>query len=493
MLIEELLYRQRENNIIAIKYGNNMITYADWHKRAMQISRTFLSIEIDNSVNFSLFLPNSINYAVAYFAVLYCKKIIVPIGIQAKEPEIVSILDYCEVDMIITDSAHLEFIQRVLKNHRYKIHVYDIDSDVLYSGDNNKEYIPKTSHSDQDEMEENVAIMLHTSGTTSNPKRVMLTHRNLISNVESNIQSLNLSQQDKVLIALPMLFGYCNTAQFLTHLYLGASIVILDSMFLPKQFFRIIEKEKITNFTGVPSMILMLLDYRYSSRYNFSSLRYICFGGGKMPIKKLKMLIEKFPDVGFVQTYGQTECSTRVTALLPEYALSKVGSVGTPIPNVFIRILDEEGIALPQNKIGEIVVQGKNTMKGYYKQPKITRQTICNGWIHTGDLGYIDDDGFLYLTGRIKNIIISGGINIYPEEIEQILLQYKNIDDVCVIGEEHDLMGELPVAKIVLKGVIQMEDLKRYCSDMLASYKVPVRFDIVDELPKTYNGKTKRY
>lgn len=493
MRINELLNRQKANQNIAIKFGKDSITFAEWHERAMCISRTILSIDLDNSTNISLFLPNSINYAIAYFAVQYCNKIAVPIGIQSKEPEIISTLDYCEIDIIITDAVHFKFIQQVSRNRQHKTYIYNIDSDMLCMDENSNEYIVKTSYLKQDGTENDVAIMLHTSGTTSNPKRVMLTHKNLISNVESNIQSLGLSHQDKVLIALPMFFGYCNTAQFLTNLYLGAPIVILDSMFLPKQFFQIVENEKITNFTGVPSMILMLLDYRYSYKYNFSSLRYICFGGGKMPVEKLKLLIKNFPSIGFVQTYGQTECSPRVTALLPEHALSKVGSVGTPIPNVRISIFNENGIIQPQNEIGEIVIQGENIMKGYYKQPEITEQTIYDGWLHTGDLGYVDDGGFLYLTGRIKNIIISGGINIYPEEIEQILLQYENINDVCVMGEEHKLMGEVPVAKIVLKGVIDMEKLKQYCSRMLADYKVPVRFDIVDELPKTYNGKIKRY
>lgn len=150
--------------------------------------------------------------------------------------------------------------------------------------------------------DDDVAIMLHTSGTTSNPKRVMLTHSNLINNIESNISSLNLTKNDHVLISMPMYFGYCNTAQFLTHIYLGASIIILDTMFLPKQFFQTVEQEKITNFTGVPSMLLMMLDYRYAYKYDYTSLKYVCFGGGKMPENKLKLLIEKYQSIGFVQT-----------------------------------------------------------------------------------------------------------------------------------------------------------------------------------------------
>ena len=377
--------------------------------------------------------------------------------------------------------------------YKSKVLLLFIENKSLELINDKKEYITKSNTIENRGCEDDVAIMLHTSGTTSNPKRVMLTHKNLINNVESNIASLNLSSIDKVLIALPMYFGYCNTAQFLTHLYLGASMVILDSVFLPKQFFQIVEREKITNFTGVPSMLLMLLDYRYADKYDFKFLRYMCFGGGKMPVEKLKELIEKYPSIGFVQTYGQTECSPRVTAILPQDALRKVGSVGKPIPNVEVQVFDENDNPLLQNEIGEIVVKGNNTMKGYYKQPEITRETIRSEWLHTGDLGYFDDEGFLYLTGRIKNIIISGGINIYPEEIEQLLLQHDCIEDVCVIGEEHQRMGEMPVAKVVLKADITAAELKQYCSQNLTDYIVPIRFDFVESLPKTYNGKIKRF
>ena len=273
---------------------------------------------------------------------------------------------------------------------------------------------------------------------------------------------------------------------------MGASIFILDTIFLPKQFFHTVEQEKITNFTGVPSMLLMMLDYRYAYKYDYTSLKYICFGGGKMPENKLKLLIEKYQSIGFVQTYGQTECSPRVTALMPNYSLSKLGSVGTPIPGVKVGVINQKMQECKTNEIGEIIVSGKNIMKGYFKQPQITNDTIINGWVHTGDLGYLDEDGFLYLTGRIKNIIISGGINIYPEEIEQILLEHEAVAEVCVVAEEHERLGEVPIAKVILKSEVTSKELLVHCSDRLANYKVPVKYEFVSELPKTYNGKIKR-
>ena len=212
-----------------------------------------------------------------------------------------------------------------------------------------------------------------------------------------------------------------------------------------------------------------------------------------MPENKLKKLIIKYQTIGFVHTYGHTECSPRVTALMPQYSLSKLGSVGTAIPGVRVRVVDENMVDCLAFEVGEIIVSGKNTMIGYYKQQQITNETIQEGWVHTGDLGYLDQDGFLYLTGRMKNVIISGGINVYPEEIEQTLLEHECVEEVCVMAEEHERMGEVPVAKVVLRSEISAKELTKYCSSRLASYKVPVTFEFVQTLAKTYNGKIKRY
>lgn len=213
-----------------------------------------------------------------------------------------------------------------------------------------------------------------------------------------------------------------------------------------------------------------------------------------MPVEKLRELITSFPEIGFVQTYGQTEASPRITCLLPEDSLRKIGSVGKPIPGVQVAIVDDTGTPVEPGQPGEIIVHGKNVMKGYYKKPENTEKAIQNGWLHTGDIGRYDDEGYIYLVGRKKNIIISGGINIYPEEVEEMLLSHPAVKEACVTGVNHEWLGEVPIAKVVLHEgeSISVNALINYCCENLSGYKVPERISIVDSLPKTYTGKMKR-
>lgn len=491
MRIENLLIRQANNNKEAIKNFNNSITYEEWYRESNNLKE-----EIENIVNIhsrciAIYLPNSINYAIAYFGIIFSKKIVIPINSQAKSVEIYSTTKYCEIDLIISESLYKTVFEETFKQYENKVAVYYIDTnEIVQYGE--KKWIEKTEELKFDDTDEDVVIMLHTSGTTSNPKRVMLTHKNLICNIESNIASLKIGEEERVMIVLPMCFGYCNTAQFLTHVYLGATIIISEPIFMPKQFFSLIQKEKITSVTAVPTMLLILLEYRYYEKYDISSLKYICFGGGTMPLEKIKEFANRFPSVSLIQTYGQTECSPRVTALLPNDAIRKIGSVGKSIPNVQVGIVDENDNVLGSGEMGEIVVKGKNVMKGYYKNPEATADVLRNGILHTGDIGYLDEEGYLYLTGRIKNIIISGGINIYPGEIELLLRQYKGVKEAKVVGEKHDLLGEVPIAKVVIEERVNLGELQKYCGENLSSYKVPIRFDNVQFLEKTYNGKIKR-
>lgn len=490
IFIKDLLIRQKSNKKIFIEEGSESISFVKMHERCFELTERIQNNSLQlKCPNMGIFLPNSINYAIAYFTIAYMDRTIVPIEVTLSKKQFLSIIDYCEISTILTEIKYLDILKEYLTNYDTYIEIVTVNNLGFLTHEGNNRILTETI-SEKPSID-NTAIMLHTSGTTSNPKRVMLTHSNLIANIESNVLSLGLKENDKSLIVLPMYFGYCNLSQFLTHLFLGASIVIAPQPFNPANFLNLIEKRKCTNVTCVPSMLFFVSSIK--KKYDISSLKYLCFGGGSMSVEKLKEIMNYFENTDIIQTYGQTEASPRITYLSPEDSIRKIGSVGKAIPNVEIDIFDENDNSVGLEKKGEIVVRGKNVMKGYYKHPKETNYVLRNGWLHTGDIGKFDNERYLYIVGRIKNVIISGGLNIYPEEIEEILLNYEGIKEAVVIGKKHNVLGEIPVAKIVLDDKsVSVNDILEYCKLMLDTNKAPKQIIICDKLDKTYNGKIKR-
>ncbi len=488
-MVKDILLNNRSNNNVAVIYYDNEYTYN-------QIYRSVLS-HADNifdalGKNVGLFVQNSIEYVIGYFAVSFADKVIVPIETNCKPKQILSTVNYCELDLIVTNSDNFVYLTEILESG------VEFDVEIYNLSNGSKKYISKKHKKKQDFesricSENDVAIMLHTSGTTSNPKKVMLTHKNLLANIRSNVASLELDCNDRCLIVLPMCFGYCNTSQFLTHFYLGGSIVIYDGTFVPARFFHYIEKYGCTNTTCIPTMLYLITKSK-KRNYSLKSLRYLCFGGGTISLDVLKKVSKCLPEVGIVQTYGQTEASPRITCLLPKDSERKIGSVGRPIPGVCVKVVDEDGKELPANSRGEIVVKGDNIMKGYYKRSEETAKVIRNGWLYTGDIGRFDDEGYLYVVGRIKNVIITGGLNIYPEEIEEVLRGYSDVEEALVLPKQHEVLGEVPMAQVVVKknSRINTSELLDFCKERLEIQKIPSEIIVVEKIEKTYNGKVRR-
>lgn len=488
-MIKDILLDNRNNDNVAVIYNDNEYTYN-------QIYRSVLS-HVDNifetfGKNVGLFVQNSIEYVIGYFAISFADKVIVPIETNCKAKQILSTVEYCELDLIVTNSDNFAYLTEILER------VVESDVEIYNLTNGRKRYISKKQKRTQDFKsticsENDVAIMLHTSGTTSNPKKVMLTHKNLIANIQSNVASLEFNSNDRSLIVLPMCFGYCNTSQFLTHFYLGGSIVIYDGTFVPVRFFHYIEKFGCTNTTCIPTMLYLITKSK-KSNYSLKSLRYLCFGGGTISLDVLKKVSIWLPDVGIVQTYGQTEASPRITCLLPQDSERKIGSVGRAIPGVCVKVVDEDGEELPANSRGEIVVKGDNIMKGYYKRPEETAKVIRNGWLYTGDIGRFDEEDYLYVVGRIKNVIITGGLNIYPEEIEEILRTHSDVEEALVLPKQHDVLGEVPIAQVVVKknSRVSTSELLNFCKERLEIQKIPSEIIVVEKIEKTYNGKVRR-
>lgn len=329
------------------------------------------------------------------------------------------------------------------------------------------------------------ALYLYTSGTTGRPKGVVLTHDNLIANVESCQKAGDFDHSDGFLCLLPFFHTYAITGTFLLPLLNGSRMVLVDR-FQPAKVLGLIEEHKISVFLAIPSMYRVLA--ATEGDYDVSSVRFPISGGEPLPLSILEAFEKRF-NVPIFEGYGQTEAAPVVTLNTP--GARRPGTIGRALPGVEVAIWDDHNRILPAGEIGEIMVRGRNVMKGYHHLPEETAKTITNSWLHTGDLGKLDQDGFVAITGRKKDLIISAGENIYPREIEEALSQHPKVKEVAVIGVKDEVRGEVPKAFVIPREgmTVDEKELRSFCRENLANFKVPKHFEIVPDLPRTPTGK----
>lgn len=329
------------------------------------------------------------------------------------------------------------------------------------------------------------ALNLYTSGTTGRPKGVILTHDNLIANVESCQQAGLFDHRDAFLCLLPFFHTYAITGTFLLPLLSGSRMVLVDR-FHPIKVLGLIQEHKISVFLAIPSMYRVLAITEGS--FDVSSVRFPISGGEPLPAAIAESFVKRF-NVPIYEGYGQTEASPVVTLNVP--GCRKLGTIGRALPGVEVAIWNDQSQPLPVGEVGELMVRGRNVMKGYHHLPEETARTITNGWLHTGDLGKLDDEGFVTITGRKKDLIISAGENIFPREIEELLCQHSKVKEVAVIGVKDEVRGEVPKAFVIARDgtVLEEKELRAFCRENLANYKVPKYFEIVPDLPRTPTGK----
>lgn len=479
--IGEILLHQVERNPdrIAVTFGEEKWTY----KQLLSQTAT-LQLKMDVFVGVGdvvvICLPNSTAYVHAYFAVTLLGAVVMPLYFGSSEAEIIQAYRTVDAALCITTA---EIKSRLSEQNMAVLCLEDwqaleVESQPIY----------------RHRLTDEVALMLQTSGTTGNPKIVQLSHHNLISNMKAHCKSLELTEKDKVLITLPMPFGYCNTSQFLSHLYLGGELVIMRDLFLPSSFMRTIREQEITVVTAVPTMLqaLSLLKSEYKQ---LPHLRFMCFGGGQVTPKVLESVRKKIPPhVRMVQTYGQTEAGPRITTrIIPE--AYHPSNVGQPINGVEISIRDEQGNTLGVLEPGDVWVSSPSVMKGYYCNEVETDKVLLGGWLRTGDRGYLDEENNLWILGRTKLLIKTGGKQVHPEEIERLIMEHFPLEQVIIKGEADQWFGEVLVAYIIPRESdvnVEVNDILRLCRSQLSAYKVPKRVEIVRTLPRTPTGKIQR-
>jgi amino acid adenylation domain-containing protein len=339
-----------------------------------------------------------------------------------------------------------------------------------------------------------LAAIIYTSGSTGEPRGVMLTHRNFVANARSIIQYLELAKRDRVMCVLPFFYVY-GLSLLHTHLAVGGSLVVDNRFAFPNVVLEAMHQHQVTGFAGVPSTFALLLHRSNLGDIRLPALRYVTQAGGSMPKSHILDWCERGPRVPFYVMYGATEAAARLTYLPPEDLIRKLGSIGRAIPNVEIQVVNEWGKSAAVGEVGELVARGANVSSGYWNNAAETTKRFSPLGYWTGDLGYMDDDGFLFLVGRRHDMIKVGAHRVNAKEIEDVLLEHPAVHEAAVIGTDHELLGEAPVAFLSWRDGVcaELEAVRAFCRARLPPYKQPVRYILRADLPKTgSSGKIDR-
>jgi len=337
--------------------------------------------------------------------------------------------------------------------------------------------------------EDDTAVILYTSGTTGKPKGAELTHANLLANTDVNVRTLaQSSEQDVILGALPLFHSFGQTCALNSAVQSGACLTMIPR-FEPGKAFEIIQRDKVTIFEGVPTMYHALLNHPERESYDVSTLRLCVSGGSALPVEVLKGFEQAF-GVEVLEGYGLSETSPVASFNHPGRE-RKAGSIGTPIEGVEMKVVGENGEDVPQGEVGEIAIRGHNVMKGYWNRPDATEEVMRDGWFLTGDMATIDEDGYFFIVDRKKDMIIRGGYNVYPREIEEVLYEHPAVLEAAVVGVPDEKMGEEVGAAVVLREGQQADakDISAFCKERVAAYKYPRQVWFLDALPKGPTGK----
>ena len=476
---------KNQNEKIAIFYRDKTISYSELYFLILKIIGELDALKLNPQEKIIIIADNSFFFVVSYFAIIGSGRVVVPLHPDFGKENFEYVCQSCKVCCFFIQKKYLKRI------YSYGIPLKIVFSDLDIEGTKNIFKLNKRDAIIKEVDEKtDLSVIIFTSGSTGIPKGVMLTHYNLMYNTNSIIKYLGLKSSDRVMVVLP--FSYCfGTSLLHTHLRVGGQVVINNQFMFPGKVLKEINQKKCTVFAGVPSIYSILLRRSPLKKMKFPTLRLVQQAGGKLPNTLISELKEVLNTTIIFIMYGQTEATARLSFLPPELLDSKLGSIGKGIPGTKLEVLNKNGEPVKSGEVGEIVASGGNIMVGYWQDPEETAKVLKDNKLYTGDLGIVDEDGYIFLTDRAKEIIKVGGHRVSSKEIENYISKNQNVVEVAVIGIYDELLGEAIKAfvSIVKNSDLTEKDLIAYCQQHFPPHKVPKEIEIMSSLPKNISRK----
>jgi long-chain acyl-CoA synthetase len=468
---------------VALKLGPATTAYSGLDDASSRVAAFLAERGVDPGDRVGIMLPNVPEFAVAYYGTLRAGAVVVPMNVLLKEREVAFYLGDPEAKLVFAWHQFEDEARKGAATAGAECIVVSPDAFAeLLAGVAPAPFVAQCDGTD-------TAVILYTSGTTGRPKGAELTHDNLARNVEVALGLFAIVPDDVILGALPLFHSFGQTCTLNTAAASGATLAPVPR-FDPDKVLTTIEGDRVTVFGGVPTMFAALLHHPGRERFDVSTLRLCISGGAAMPVEIMRGFEEAFGAV-VLEGYGLSETSPIASFSHPDRE-RKVGSIGTPVEGVEMKVVDDARHEVPAGDVGEIAIRGHNVMKGYWRNPEATAKSIdAEGWFYTGDMARIDDEGYFFIVDRKKELIIRGGYNVYPREIEEVIYEHPAVRETAVIGIPHPELGEEVAAAVVLKAseTVTEDELRQYVKDRVAAYKYPRHVWFVAELPKSPTGK----
>jgi long-chain acyl-CoA synthetase len=493
-LIEQQADARGGDPFLIFEDDGREVTFRALDQITSQVANLLAKLGVKRGDAISLLLPNVPEFVFAYFGAMRMGAAAGPINTGLKGPEIAYILNNSEAKVLFTQQKFLDEVNRVRRDLEFLKHVVVVGTPAPEGTlDFYRELFAQPVTRPVATVEpDDLAEIIYTSGTTGNPKGVMLTHRNMLADARYISDWFGFGSEWRMNCVLPLFHVNAEVVTTITPLWFGGSVV-LTQRFTPAQFWKTIERYRINVISVVPTILSILLARRQSEGPgDASSVRFIICGAAPLP-EEVQLSFEKAFGIPVYEGYGLSETTCYSSFNPPDMKKRKVGSVGVAVGNEMC-ILDDENRPVPDGEMGEICIRGDNVMPGYFKMKEATAHAFEGGWFHSGDLGYRDGDGFYYIRDRKKDMIIRGGENIYPREIDEVLYKHPKVRDAATIGVPHPTYGEDVKSFVVVKEGerLSADDVIRWCREHLADYKCPKAVAFVEEIPKGPSGKLLR-